>query len=542
MNSFNISKNKKKLKQLLNQKIEYQHLLYRRGYIVTTKQDLTLESYPFYGNWNKYKINNRYCAYIHKDQNIFIKHSQSGDRTILLIGNAYNPFSEEISENELLKSALSKLASSEEEFFNYISEWTGIFVVGLFYKDRVLFVQDCTAMEACFYGLCEGQTYFLSHVGILGDISCPTENKFISSLIKSYSYNHWGTKYLPGDLTVFNEMRRLGPNVSVCLRNRKFHIQRFYPLSAHQEVDAGNKKILEEIASIIRKSVYLCADKWERPAISLSGGLDSRTTFAAANGRYDSFYYYSFHCKEQEKQDAYAAHEICSTIGVPHTIYPITDNNDDIQDFELFKTIVAHNEAYTHIPPDHEIRKYYFLSSLNDFDVELKSWASEIGRAYWEKRYGFSLPLKLTPRDFSIFQTRFLGTPLLMRKSENAYRNYLKKTKLLDPPFNYEHTDMFYWEYRFGSNGTTVTMEQQIFNFDVTMPMNNRKLMDMFLWYPHDFRKLDGVNIGAILINEPRFANIHHDVHNGYFKGKRVMLEGLYYKYRKMFDFSRRDL
>lgn len=538
MKVLNGSKRKSELAAALELKTELQRFLYRRGYIVTTKQDLSLEHYPFYGNWYKYEINDKYSAFVHKDQKFYLEHIQGTNRTMILIGNAYNPFDGIISENELLKSALSKLDKFEEEFFSYISEWTGIHVIGLFDDDKVMFVQDCTAMEACFYGNCDGHTYFLSHMGLLGDIAHPTENRFISSLINSYSYNHWGTKYLPGDLTVYNELKRLGPNVAVYLQNRKFHIHRFFPVVPHQEVDASNSKVIEEIAAIIKKSVHLCADKWKRPAISLSGGLDSRTTFAAANGRYDDFYYYSFHCKKQEKQDAYAAHNICAAIGVPHTIYPITDNNADIQDFELFKTIVAHNEAYMHTPPDHEIRKYYFLSTLDDYDVELKSWASEIGRAYWEKRYGFSLPKRLTPRDFSIFQTRFLGTPRLLKKSEEAYRNYLKKSELIEPPYNYEHTDMFYWEYRFGSNGTTVTMEQQIFNFEVTMPMNNRKLMDMFLWFPHEFRKRDSVNIGTILINEPRFADINHEVHNGYFSGKRIMLEGLYYKYRKMFDYS----
>lgn len=526
------------LKQSLDQNKEYQHLLYRRGYIVTTNKNISLEGFPFYGHWESIQINSKYMLYLHEDQSAYIS-KLSDNQSIVLIGHAYNPFSGEIDENEIISHAYKEYSKSKKDFFDYISELTGIHVILVFDDSEIIAVQDCTAMEACYYGECNGNHYFLSHAGILGDIDSPTENKYIHKLINSYCYNHWGTKYLPGDLSVYNELSRLGPNVYVLLLAGRFSLHRFYPYKQHPECDQNDQAALEEIAGLIKKSVKLCAEKWKRPAISLSGGLDSRTTYAASSGNFDKFYYYSFYCKAQEKDDAEAAHAICEAFDVNHTIYPITENNEDISDFDLFKSIVAHNGAYTHIPGDHEIRKYHFLSTLDDFDTELKSWASEIGRAYWEKRYGFSLPETLTPLDFSIFQTRFIGAPLLLKKSKRAYKEYLKKTDLLMPPFNYEHTDFFYWEYRFGSNGTSVTMEQQIFNFDVTMPMNNRKLMDMFLWFPHEFRKEDGVNNATILINEPRFIDIHNDVHNGYFAGRRIKAEGMYYKFMKRIHFER---
>lgn len=526
------------LKQSLDQNIEYQNFLYRRGYIITTNQKILIDSFPFYQHWSRTQINNEYSLYIHEDQNAYVSNFNN-NQSIVLIGHAYNPFSGEIDEYEIIEHAYREYLKSQKDFFNYISELTGIHVIFVFDKTKTIAVQDCTAMEACYYGKCNGHFYFLSHAGILGDIDTPTENIFIKKLIKSYCYNNWGTKYLPGDLSVYNELSRLGPNVYVSLEDGQFTLDRFYPIMQHPEADENDQKGLEEIARLIKSSVNLCADKWERPAISLSGGLDSRTTFAASSGNFNKFFYYSFYCKQQEKDDAEAAHAICDVFDVDHTIYPITESNDDIENFELFKRIVAHNEAYTHIPGEHEIRKYHFLSRLDDFDIELKSWASEIGRAYWEKRYGFNLPQKLTPLDFSIFQTRFIGAPFLLKKSKKAYKEYLTKTELMTPPYNYEHTDFFYWEYRFGSNGTTVTMEQQIFNFDVTMPMNNRKIMDMFLWYHHDFRKEDGVNKATILINEPKFENIHNDVHNGYFAGRRIKAEGLYYKFMKLINFER---
>lgn len=38
----------------LDPKKELQHLLYRRGYLITTRSDLKIDEYPFYGNWGGY--------------------------------------------------------------------------------------------------------------------------------------------------------------------------------------------------------------------------------------------------------------------------------------------------------------------------------------------------------------------------------------------------------------------------------------------------------------------------------------------------------
>ena len=160
---------------------------------------------------------------------------------------------------------------------------------------------------------------------------------------------------------------------------------------------------------------------------------------------------------------------------------------------------------------------------------------SEIGRAYWGRRYGIELPARLTARHLSIFQTRYFGCPGLLRKSDGAYREYMKKSGFEYPMHNYEMTDMFYCEFRWGSWGTHVTAGQNIFGFEVTMPMNNRKLMDMFLWYPHDTRKVDGVHKAIIERNDDRLISVGKNVHNDYMSKKRLRLEHLYYKYRTMF-------
>lgn len=519
-----------KLKDSLDSRKELQHLLFRRGYLFSNRLDFNLAEYPFYGNWSSEKINSDFYLYLHRDQHRYILNYK--DIMFVLIGHAYDPFSMEADENVILENCAKAYFRSKEDFFDAVSSLSGIHLIAVF-ADSALFVQDCTGMKSCYYGMCGDNTYITSHCALIGDMDTPQINPFCQKLINSRSYSH-GSKYLPGNLTIYNEILRLGPNVYLNLSDKKFAAKRFYPVSSHQEVTEDNTEVAAKIAQLIKNSTALCASKWKRPAISLSGGVDSRTTLSSANGNYDKFKYYSFFSKPQEKSDAEAAHGICCDLGLKHTIYPIADQNESCADFDIYKLIITHNSARISTPRDNEIRKYIFLSTLNDFDVELKSWASEIGRAFWERRYGFPLPAELKPRHFSIFQTRYFGAPLLLKDSDKAYQEYMEKSEFRYPMYNYENTDMFYWEFRFGSWGTIVTNGQDIFNFEVTMPLNNRKIMDMFLWYPHDFRKNDCVNKAVTLINEPRMNEIGFNVHNDYLNKKRLMLEKVYYKYRML--------
>lgn len=471
--------------------------------------------------------------YTHKEQKFHV-YEDNGLQAVM-VGHAYDPFTMKICEKEILADCTEAFhKGGEKAFLEVVSQLTGIHLIALFIGERAIFVQDCSGMMMCNYGICGSNTYITSNSAIIEDIDTPKKNAFVAKLLCSKSYRH-GSKYLPGDLTPYEGISRLGPNLYLEYKHGSFAIDRFYPVANHEEVDEDNTQVLQEIARLVKNNVMLCAKKWEKPAISLSGGVDSRTTLSSAAGQYDKFFYYSFMSKPQEENDAQAAHNICSQLGLSHEIYPISENNADYEAFEAYKAIITHNSAGVSVPKDNEIRKYIFLSKLEGFQVELKSWASEIGRAFWERRYGFRLPDRLHARHLSIFQTRYFGEPSLLKQSDNAYDDFMKRSKFTYPMYNYENADIFYWEYRFGSWGTIVTTGQNIFNFEVTMPMNNRKIMDMFLWYPHEFRKTDCVNKGVIQQNNPQLLEVGNRIHNDYLDRKRLLIESMYYRYRTCF-------
>ena len=51
--------------------------------------------------------------------------------------------------------------------------------------------------------------------------------------------------------------------------------------------------------------------KWDKPAISLTGGCDSKTTLACTKGEYENYNYFSYISNDSEEVDAIAAKKIC---------------------------------------------------------------------------------------------------------------------------------------------------------------------------------------------------------------------------------------
>ncbi len=519
---------------LLETKPQYRNALFSKGYLVTSDEITELDSFPFYGNWQKYTIgklkNSKIInLIIHDNQDSHIVYHEGIHAAI--IGHAYNPFNMMYQENEILNELIVSYKENTQAFFEKVNELTGIHLIILNDNGTLLFLQDCGGMKSCYYGIIDNNLSITSHPQLLGDLYNLQVDPKLDSLIQKWFFSIGG-RYLPGDLSPYKNIKRLGPNTFVRF-NTELELERFYPIKNHPEIEPEQyEHTIEKISKLIHNNIKLCTYKWKSPAVSLSGGMDSKTTLSCANGLYDKFKYYSFHCKPQEIVDANAAHEICKSIGVKHKIYAIPDKNEAIEDYDVLKKIIFHNASYIGKPHDHEIRKFIYLSKLNDFDVELKSWISEVGRAMWGKKYGREMPQVLTPRHFSIFQTRYLLSPNLLRHSDFHYKDYLQRIDLIKPIFNFEHADSFYWEFRFGSWGGSVNTIHDIFYHAITMPMNNRKIIEMFLWFPHEFRKNDGVNKAIIKYANNKILDLNLNVHNTYLGGKRVFIEKMYYTYR----------
>ena len=163
----------------------------------------------------------------------------------------------------------------------------------------------------------------------------------------------------------------------------------------------------------------------------------------------------------------------------------------------------------------------------------MKSWISETIRAYAYKYFGrTSFPERLSARNYTSLYKIFLLNRRLVHETDEYFKAYLEQTDLKSHLFNYDESDFFVWEmmhgYKCGLDiGTMKTC------FDITIPYNNRKLLDTLLRVPLEKRLNDqlhldmkkklnkdlfDMNIRVVNLNETelrkKLANLYYTVNS----------------------------
>lgn len=477
---------KQKLEKIMETIPVLREKLFARGFLFTDAE-VDEKEYPFYGLWNKVQIG-KYCLLVSPKQHFYVRIRD--EKAMILVGHAYNPFSMCAKEDSILGSLLEK-GFGETLFWEELNELTGVFT--LIYMDSAgkYIVGDSTCMQTVFYSQKEGHTYISSHTNLLGDLLGLHWDPYVKELSEYRFFPMLGNE-LPGDITQFQEVKRLVPNHYVKFGKSGIEKKRFYfphTLSMNQE------NVVEQAAAILHRNLELISAKWNKPAISMTGGCDSKTTLACATGLYDKFSYFSYTSSESENVDAKAAHQICEALQLNHQIYEIPQEDTAFSNIEEIRTILEWNTGDIIPVNRNDVRKRAFFTDSEDFDVEVKSWASEIGRAYYSKRFHGrkNFGKKPTPRKCTTVYKFFLHNRKLVKQTDEIFKKYLKEYFQQTEKNPVEWQEQLFWEYRVPSwNGLVITGEHR-YSFDITIPYNNRRLLELLLSVPMEDRIQDKI-------------------------------------------------
>ena len=503
------------MRKIMDEKPQYRDKLYCRGFLITTDSAIDMNNYPFYGNWRKITLSDQVTLYCHSSVSAYTV--RVGNYTHFLIGHAYNPFTMQEKEEEILNELGDAINTSASKYWEKESELTGVFCVGYVENGKVIFSTDCTGMQLIFYGTHSGRMYVTSHAKLAADICDFKQTDYVTRLTHSKFYRYWGT-WLPGDLSPYAELKRVQPNFSYQWNGAQseFTFKRYFPTKKINEVSRSDcDKVMAEIAEVMKNNMVLISQKWgKKAAVSVTGGRDSTSTLASANGVYDKFQYFSYQSNENESVDAEAAHKICKYLGLEHKIYTIPDNDLDYPDIDIYRKILECNAGCIGHNNPNDVRKRIFFDQSDDFDVEVKSWVSELGRGEAQNKYGMlKWPQKPTPGYFRCMW-KVIINPRLIYESNAIFKQYLE-TYYDEKSLSYlPWMDYFYWEFSWsGGEGTFLTSEHK-FSYDITIPFNNRKLLEKVFTLPLDMRIQHQVPIYIIKYNNPKVSEANVLVKN----------------------------
>lgn len=477
----------REFKEMLRKKIDLQDSLFIRGFLITDKKIERMDDFPFYGNW-KVEKHKGYFFMAHHLTGMHIYDDKKGD-SYFIMGHAYNPLTMEYEEEKILEYIAA--AKTNAEYINRINEMTGVFVYGSIRKGKLHFIVDPSGMQSACYGKIGKNFYLSSHAQLIGDLCDLKMDAFIKKLIHYKWYGRVMGPYLPGDLTPFGELKRIIPSIRYVYDTQVEH-KRYWPVEKIEIAESKEDydKIIAEAADILRNNMTLISRKWTHPWISMTGGIDSNTTFASANGNYDRFETFSYISAQKEVPDAAAAKKIANHFGLTHHEYHIPETSDELQDFDEIRELLRHNNGYIAELYDNEARKKIYLKEHTKCDVEVKSWVSETIRAYWYKHYGRKTMPKLSPKLFRNLYKIFIFNRPLAHRIDKLFETYIKKYEYETIPEGYHIADMHYNEVTWGSWGG-LNISEMKYDFDITFIYNNRKFFDLMFRVPLEKRISD---------------------------------------------------
>ena len=513
----------------------WQSKIYNYGFLMTSidNSDFVCQRFDF-SKWKKVNVSG-YLFLVHSAQSISVY--QNENDYYVLIGHAYNPFSNEIDE----KVILNKLSSinNENDYRNYFDQLTGIFAYFVIKEGKIISTSDCSGIYPVYYCKDNNEIYYSSYSQLIADILSFKESDYVKSMKRSKLFHFYGW-FLPGDLSPYNEVKRIIPNTEI-VYNGDFSCVRFYPRKEYKPIlDSEYNSAIEYISELLQNNLKLISEKWNNPAISLTGGVDSQTTLASAKKVQNKFSYYSYISLPREKTDALAAEKICNDKNLNHRIFEIECDKSKLSDFDDVDSIVERHYSYLGHGNENDICKRICLSEDFNYDIEVKSWVSEVYRASRYKMYGkTSFPKEVTPRMLTTMYKVFLFDRKSAKSTDDYFDDYLINTSLKNclKRFNYPWTEFFVWEIVFGGWGSLSLVGEHFLSNNITIPYNNRAILDFLMRMPLSKRISDELNFDLIKYMDRDLYDLHIHIINGNETKVREFAEKSYYRVHSLLPF-----
>lgn len=360
--------------------------------------------------------------------------------------------SEHAGTGNLAASLLASWLDSEGLFHDRLDRLAGRFVLSVGDKTKAFVYHDATGLRSVYYSL--DSELVVSHANLLAHLE-PHKKAFP---YKAVSHS--------ADLTVFKRVRQLLPNFRLDVTTKK--VQRYFPRQSNRFTDWTREERFRLVETIWKTVMEGYVEKYDKVALSLTGGMDSRLMLAMANDQADQLHGFTYGFKEagegqsRWRQVMELDYEIVdklkdSTRLASHHFVEIWSG--DGADPEL-KNLIKKNTIGNH--GSHLIPHYRNLFE-GDGWLHIRGTGPEIVRRQWGGVSSFSNVVKMmTRKDAPVFESR---AKALGYDKDN---------------YGYLSLDLAYWECRMGKWHSEILNETDA-AYDTLLPMSVREIYEILL-------------------------------------------------------------
>lgn len=327
---------------------------------------------------------------------------------------------------------------------------------------------DAAGMRSAFFSIGRTPGIFASHSSLVAQALGGERSR--------YGAKNWmsdnGAYALPGRVTHYRNVVQLTPNTEVELYTRK--VTRVFPRGPMEE--AGSHAVAEQLLPLLQGQLLRLSEGGAPLIMSLSAGLDSRTSLALSRPMKDRIEYFTYDRRygggighEGLRQDVEVAQQLAQVHELRHRLVVVEGATLPPAVAEIMRQISprAHGHPLAY--------QYRFQLPLDA--IHIRSNLFEIGRSYY-RGYRRKWP-KMTPHLMRSLLTRGKSeSPDILK----AFELFFAATEF-DRIYNYDPLDLYYWEHRMGTWLTSHIIESDIAH-DTWTVINSRRIYSMLLSVP----------------------------------------------------------
>lgn len=361
---------------------------------------------------------------------------------------------------------LNALLLSETDFFDVIDKYCGRHIVLFGSKDHPRILTDATGMRTVFYA---------SEGGVVASHALLVEETLGGEIQRVDLPFRYG---FPGNHTPYARTRLLTPNTLYDFAQAK--VMRFWPRRSIE------RRTAREAADFVLRSTTTALKRiapGNRLSLSITAGIDSRTTLALAAYSGVPFDGYTYDRGQNTTIDCVVARELARIAGIPHHVVPVPAppvTPDELK--RRLKKATYYGHHHTVVAP---MQRHFGAVNVLAVTANLL----EIGRFFYNgKEYQNTRPE--TPEGMCEFA--LIATGLSARQMEERYGS--EPTKLAEEFFSdfiretdynaargvIDSRDQFYWEHKMSAWHGMILLERD-FYADCFIPFNSRCIFEALL-------------------------------------------------------------
>jgi hypothetical protein len=441
-------------------------LLYARGFLLAPHE----HEAPV-AHWRQVRLDGLWLSY---DPRCAFAVARSGRSWVALLGRMIDLGTWDEDPQSIAAALLRAKASGRDALLDGIDRLSGRFAVFYEHGGETYVQSDAASMRSVFYGRRDGRTYAASHAHLVADQVGTAPSAFPDPQAIRKEHNAYA---LPGRLTPFARVLALTPNTE--LEFDAAEPRRCFPrddLEPRTVADA-----VDDVLPLLQRQLELLAAR-SPLVVSLTGGLDSRTTLALTRSISDQVDYFTYDAeggetesKKAMRADAAAAREIAAALGLRH--HSITAPFEAPP--EPLAGVMDRNSKRISAPELYAAHRQYDGGCQG---LHIRSNLYEIARAFYRGKR--EQPDVLTAEHMAHLLTGRESTPAAFAA---AFAEFIDAVDFDRAQERYDPLDLYYWEHRCGVWLAAHHIESDV-AFDTFTVFNSRRILRPLLAIPLEER------------------------------------------------------